>query len=130
VNADLRPRTITPLAKWLIGRVADRQSIPRYASPAWGNLPDGDPRRAAAVLIAAEAWANHCSPWQVAQDLLAEMVDRDDDISRRLRETSWDVHAALYPHLWDVDAERIPHLPIEPSPSHAELAKRRRGEAA
>ena len=118
MTADLQPRTITPLAKWLIGRVSDRQSIPRYASPAWENLPDDDPRRAAAVCVAAEAWANHCSPWQVAQDLVAELAAVDLEIARRVRESSWDVSSAID---WEAVFRR---------PTHAELVARRRGEVA
>jgi hypothetical protein len=110
---DLQPRTITPLAKWLIGRVTDRQSIPRYASPAWEDLPDGDPRRAAAVLIAAEAWANHCSPWQVAQDLADELAAQQYIASRELVEAGHDVYNAA------------PWPAIFARPTFAELCDRR-----
>lgn len=95
--------TITPLARLLLSRVPPGQACPRYGTAEWDALPEQDPRRAAPIMRAAEAWRRHCSPAQVAADLLAEMVGRDDDLNRRLRETSWDVHAALYPQAWDVN---------------------------
>ena len=94
---------LTPLARQLIGRLPHGAQIPHYGSTTWNMLADQDPRRAAAIMVAAEAWRDHCSPERVAADLLAEMAERDDDIARRLRETSWDVHAALYPRAWDVN---------------------------
>ncbi len=115
---------MTPLARLLIDRVADRSSTPRYGSPAWDALPDQDPRRAASITVAAEAWRRHCSPEQVAADLLAEMAHSDLDMARRIRETAWDVHAALHPAMWDINGP-IPGEPRQPSPSYAELAQRR-----
>lgn len=88
---------ITPLARLLIGRVADRFVIPiqRYGSPEYDALSDQDPRRAASVVVAAEAWRDHCSPERVAEDLLAEMAYVDLEIARRVRESSWDVADAV-----------------------------------
>jgi hypothetical protein len=107
------PRPITPLAARLIGRVADRGTIPKYGSSEWDALPDQDPRRAAAVVVAAEAWRDHCSPERVAADMLAEMVHVDLEIARRVREASWDVSAARD---WAALAQ---------SPTFAELCERR-----
>jgi hypothetical protein len=109
----LHPRTITPLAKWLIGRVADRRSIPRYASAEWDALPDGDPRRAAAVAISAEAWANHCSPWQIAQDMRDSLAEIQDVIAQTFVGTSHDVAEAAD---WEAIFAR---------PTFAELCDRR-----
>lgn len=36
---------------------AGGQRIPRYGSAGWAALPEGDPRRVAACVIAAESWA-------------------------------------------------------------------------
>lgn len=38
------------------GRTAGE--LPRYGSPAWLDLPDADPRKVAAVVVAAECWAD------------------------------------------------------------------------
>lgn len=105
---------LTSLACRLIGRVEDRASIPSYGSPEWDALPDQDPRRAAAVMIAAEAWRDHCSPAQVALDLLAEMARVDEEVARRVKEASWDVCG---------DGARWEALAA--SPTHAELQQRR-----
>jgi hypothetical protein len=104
-----QPPELTPLARLLIGRVPDRRSIPRYASEAWAALPDQDARRAASIMVAASAWVQHCSPWQVAQDLAAEMRERDLELARRVREASWDISRD-----WSFTGE-----------THAELVRRR-----
>lgn len=108
---------LTPLARHILSRVADRRSIPRYGSDEWNALPDQDPRRAAAVIVAAEAWRDHCSPAQVALDLLGDLVEADRELMRRVREASWDVVGTRN---W---------LAVAQSPTYAEL-QQRRGEAA
>lgn len=44
-----------PWARTRINRLARGRQVPAYGSPAWHALPDRDPRRWAAALIAAEA---------------------------------------------------------------------------
>src|SRR5687768_10576971 len=66
----------------------------RYASDAWHALSVSDPRRVAAVWRGAEAWRDHCDEHTVASDLLAEMAECDAELSRRVREGSWDVGSA------------------------------------
>lgn len=86
--------TMTPLARRLLSRVPAGTVVPRYGSPEWDALPDQDPRRAAAVVIAAECWRDHSSVERVAQDLLADLIDREQELRRRVREASWDVAGA------------------------------------
>lgn len=109
--------SLTPLARQLIARAGDRASIPRYGSPEWNALPDQDPRRAAAILIAAEAWRDHCSPERVAQDMRDSLAEIRDVIDQTLVETSHDVAmAADWAHIFE-------------RPTHAELQRRRAGVA-
>lgn len=82
---------MTPEARRILDRVPTGSTLPRYGSPLWDALPDHDPRRAAAVMIAAECWRDHCSPERVAEDLRIEMQDRDDELRRRARAASDDV---------------------------------------
>jgi hypothetical protein len=49
------------------------------------------------VVIAAECWRDHCSPEQVAIDLLDEMQRVEDEIAHRIREASWDVSSVVIP---------------------------------
>jgi hypothetical protein len=116
---------ITPLARQLIARAGDRSSIPRYGSPEWDALPDQDPRRAAAILIAAEAWRDHCSPVRVAEDMRDSLTEISDVIAHMFVGTSHDVAQAVD---WEAIFSR---------PTFAELCERRgepqrarRGDAA
>ncbi len=61
----------------LIRRGRDVGDVPSYGSPEWCRLPHNDPRRIAAVVIAAECWA----------------VD-GDDLEARLRRELADAAAA------------------------------------
>lgn len=100
---------MTPLARHLLARVADRSTIPRYGTARWNALADQDPRRAAAVIIAAESWLNYTSPEQVAREMAAEVLqDRWE-----LRQASLDVSRATD---WAAVAAR---------PTYAELQQRR-----
>lgn len=104
---------MTPLARHLLGRVPKGTTIPRYGSDEWDTLPEQDPRRAAAVALAAECWRDHLSPGQVAIELNDAMVAAEIELRRRVRECSWDVSAAID---WDALASR---------PTFAELQHRR-----
>jgi hypothetical protein len=111
--------TLTPLASKLLARIADTRTIPSYGSPEWDALPDQDPRRAAAVIVAAECWRDHCSPAQVALDLLEDLYRTDAEVRRRVRDSSWDV--------WTT--RDWPCYPSRKAPNRATV-QARRGEAA
>lgn len=87
--------------------------VPRYGDQAWQSLPPSDPRFAAAVAVAAECWRDHCSHERVAADLMAAMVEQEDELRRRVREASWDVCTARD---WAAYAS---------TPTHAQLVERR-----
>jgi hypothetical protein len=106
-------RRIHPLAQQLISRVPDRRSIPRYSSPAFDELEEQDARRAASIMIAAEAWANHTSEWQIAQDMRDSLAEINDVIAYTFVQTSHDVAEAAD---WDAIFAR---------PTYAELCDRR-----
>ena len=114
---------MTPLARSLLERVPAAQRVAlhqyRYGSPEWDALPDQDPRRAAAVIVAAECWLDHCSPAQIALDLLEDLRHTDAEVRRRVRECSWDVWSTRELH----------YFPSPSMPTRAEL-QQRRGEAA
>lgn len=104
---------LTPLARHLLSRVPAGVDVPRYGSTEWDELDEQDPRRAAAVITAAEAWRRHCSPEQVAEDLRQQLVDEEEAVWRRIRELSWDLSASGD---WEAIARR---------PTYAELCDRR-----
>ena len=108
---------LTPLARRILSRVPAGTTVPRYGSGEWDDLPDQDPSRAAAVIIAAEAWRDHLSPGQVAMDVLSDIIAAELELQRRVREASWDVCGALD---WSA---------LAASPTYAQLQERR-GEAA
>jgi hypothetical protein len=91
---DNRSVTLTALARHLLARVPAGVVTPRYGSSEWDELPDQDPRRAASIVIAAEAWRDHCSPSRVAEDMRRQLAEEDTAAWRRIREASWDVSAA------------------------------------
>jgi hypothetical protein len=84
-----------------------------YGTAAWAALPHGDPRRNAAVYLAAECWRDHCSVERVAADLLVDLAATEACILRRMKYGSWDISAAAD---WRAEAGR---------PSFAELQHRR-----
>lgn len=56
----------------------DPATVPDYGSPAWIALPAADNRRAAALILAAEAWRAWCQipqPDDVGLELSPEVVD-------------------------------------------------------
>jgi len=67
----------------------------RYGDPAWHKLPADDPRRTEATRVAAECWRDNCSPGQIAIDLAGDLLERDHELARRVREASWDVCRAM-----------------------------------
>lgn len=46
-------------AQHLVRRGQALGAVPRYSSSAWRALPDNDPRKVAACVVAAECWAEH-----------------------------------------------------------------------
>lgn len=87
--------------------------LPRYGSQTWHMLAGDDPRRVAALVVAAEAWRDHCSADRIAEELIEEIVAAEANLIGRFREASWDVSTARD---WDADAYRL---------SHEELVERR-----
>ncbi|MFJ4623071.1 DUF2742 domain-containing protein [Streptomyces sp. NPDC088812] len=53
-------RADDPVSLWASARVGDlldgHDEPPRYGAPEWQQLPNGDPRKAAAMIAAAEMW--------------------------------------------------------------------------
>lgn len=83
----------TALTRDVLARAG--RPIPRFGSPEWDALPEQDLRRVAAVLIAAEAWRDHCSPDRVAEDL-EDQLDADDLLVRdRLDHARAAIHDGL-----------------------------------
>jgi hypothetical protein len=104
---------VTPLARHLLGRVPAGVTTPRYGSTEWDGLPDQDPRRAAAVIIAAEALVDLCRAEMVSRDLrvIAEQMRAELAVEgRRFRETSWDVSRAL---IWAREAHKVPFAEVK-----------------
>ncbi len=97
----------------LVIREAREAGTPvRYGERAWLELHPEDPRRLAAIVLAAECWREHCDPVNIALELLDEL----GEYRAQLRQTSLDVAAVAD---WAAVANR---------PTIAEL--RRRREAA
>lgn len=85
------PYRATPLARDVFRRVGDLTAVPTYGSPAWDDLDDGDLRRVAAVLRAAEAWRRHCHPDTVAAEL-RDLLEAENEAARqRLSRAAADV---------------------------------------
>lgn len=103
---------LTPLERQLLSKVPPGAEVPLYGSPEFDACDDVT-IRAASVVRAAAAWRLHCSPEQVADDLLEQMAEQEREIQRRVREASWDVAGAAD---WVALAAR---------PSFAELQRRR-----
>jgi hypothetical protein len=97
----------------VVRRAETRGWLPRYGSPEWVVLPVGDPRRLAAMVLAAECWRDHCSPARVAADLAAELEYLDWSVRVRLAEASHDISGAAD---WRA---------LTAEPSYAELQRRR-----
>lgn len=88
--------------------------IPSYGTEEWSELPKADPRRLAAVIIAAECWRTWCeeTPERLADELAAEnrrCISRWGDAANDMR-----------------GAPRMSNAPPPSAPSFAELQDRRR----
>lgn len=100
----------TALTRGILARA--ERPIPRFGSPEWDALPEHDLRRVAAILIAAEAWRDHCSAERVAEDLVDELVRDDDLLYARIGQAAHAVRLGiptLVEHPWwvrVVEAER------------------------
>ncbi|HEY9411434.1 MAG TPA: DUF2742 domain-containing protein [Jiangellaceae bacterium] len=68
--------------------------VPRYGTPEWEALPDGDPRVFAAVVIAAECWRRDGTPEAIAARLRQELEESDRLVLYRQFGAERDVHAA------------------------------------
>jgi len=86
------PRDST--AEWASHRIRAGQAVgqvPRYGSAAWLRLGDRDPRKVAAVVIAAEAWR-----WDSLElpDRLAGELDEARRTTEELDAAEWSLAAA------------------------------------
>lgn len=64
---------------------------PCFGSASWARLAVDDPRRFAAVLVAAESWRHYCHRANVAADAAEHLDAQDRAVIRRLSEAAWDV---------------------------------------
>ncbi len=101
-------------ARVLIARGRSRGEVPCYGSRAWLDLPDGDARKVAGVVIAAECWA----------------ADGDDLVSRLHREVAQEraEHDAREAEVYANLARGVRSLAN--APTIAELRRRRAGGPA
>ncbi|GAA2407349.1 hypothetical protein GCM10010420_39300 [Streptomyces glaucosporus] len=89
--------TADPTALWASAQVTallgeQNEPAPEYGSPAWARLRAADPRRAAAIITAAEQWRRHTARTAWLDQLLEEDPERwfavvtadADDQARRL----------------------------------------------
>lgn len=71
----------------LIRRGRALGALPRYGSPHWCSLPDSDPRKVAAVVVAAECWWVECDKDHIAQRLQDELtVERQIQAGREAQQ--------------------------------------------
>ena len=105
------PMATTPL-DWAAERIRAARELgplPLYGSDQWAALAARDPRRWGAVIRAAEAWRDYCSPERIKLDLQAE----ENEFVRRTKAASVDVSLATD---WAALASE---------PTYAELVRRR-----
>lgn len=115
MNAYLAGLVVEPLP-WAVERIRKASQgghLPLYGSAAWHDLPAGDPRRWAAVIVAAECWRDHRSPGRVALDMRRALSEADALMTMRLKDAAVDVAQAAD---WSA---------IAGNPPHAELVRRR-----
>ena len=106
----------TPLADANIGRrywarrmidKAGGASIPPYGGHEWLSLPEGDPRKVAAVIVAAESWATAGDHMET--DLRREMATMRREHKRRDDEEYADAQQA-HREQWEPVAKRFARL--------------------
>jgi hypothetical protein len=110
-----------PWALELIRAATAHGPLPLYGDPEWQQLEPTDPRRWAAVIVAAEAWRDHRSAERIAVELRRELDDIDMAVISRLKEaavdvasaTDWTARASAPTH---IDLERRRSLPTRPVP--------------
>lgn len=86
-----------------------RLNLPAYGSPEWQQLDRDDPRRAAAIVFAAECWRRYWTP-----DMVTDRAEQfETEIAARLREAA---HAISAGQNW---------VRVANAPSYAELQRRR-----
>lgn len=61
-----------PWASALVAKAKGRH-VPDYGTPEWAALPDADPAKVAATVVAAEAWRTYWSPEERAFRLRIEL---------------------------------------------------------
>lgn len=111
---------LTPWSRQVLNglrRIASGAPVPRFGGPVWRALPNNAPTKLAAVVVAAEAWRDHCSTASVSAELHHQLDEVDRESQRRIREASYAVSAATD---WNA---------LAASPNHVELSRARRGAA-
>lgn len=99
--------------EWSAERIRQARAhgpIPSFGSAEWDLLPAGDPRRWAAVIVAAECWRDHRSPQRIADALRQEIADENAALYRRIRGASWDVAGARG---WVAQSRRLTHAELQ-----------------
>ncbi|MGE3811688.1 MAG: hypothetical protein AB7I24_09080 [Candidatus Nanopelagicales bacterium] len=84
-----------PWAAGVIAAGRDTGQMPAYASLDWLALDGRDPRRLAALVVAAECWWGEGRPAVLAERLRDQLALDDHLVRQRIREASWDVSEAL-----------------------------------
>lgn len=67
--------------------------LPRYGSDEWLALPEGDARKVAAVVVAAECWATDA-------DSLAEVIGIEVEAFKRAEDAEYQARAAAHREEW------------------------------
>jgi len=87
--------TPTPRARWARRLIdAAEKPLPQYGSADWQALPDGDARKIAAVVVAAECWATDA-------DNLAEAVMLEAEAFKRTEDADYQARAAAHRAEWE-----------------------------
>jgi hypothetical protein len=104
-----------PWARRFLRRVP--RPIPQYGSDEWDQLPHGDVRRWAALVVAAEHWREYWTAESIAERLREDLSAEN----RRCLERWTDA-------MNDVRGERRvgDHVPTWQIPTYAELERRRK----
>ena len=86
--------TPSPRARWARRFIdAAEKPLPRYGDPDWLALPEGDARKIAAVVIAAECWATDA-------DSLAEAVRLEVEAFKRTEDADYQARAEAHRAEW------------------------------
>jgi hypothetical protein len=91
-------RTVLQRRRWALGLIGRAPSpCPHYGSPEWLALPDGDPRKVGAVVVAAECWAQYGDTLE--DDLRAEL-DAAWRAHKNAEDSDYQARAAAHREHW------------------------------